>query len=648
VISAGTYTAVAGSTVAIPASQAGNSGTYTVTTSNAYATATVSSENSSGAIITVTGVAAGSVNVVITGTNSVSATQAVTISSAPISISPNVSTLSLIINQSATATITEPGNAAGFLASSSNSAAVTATISGSTLTINGVAATNGSAAVVTISEPPPASGAAAATPVTIAVSVSTAPVPIPTPNTTQGSEEIMLQNLAPVGLYIGKAGSGFTLYDTSGDSANGTYGANITWGPGLTVAPSSANYAPVYPGPEATDSPSNYASTPVNTLLQPALATTLHAIIAPTSTAASTWIVDYGLSGNAPYAMAVNSSNEPYCVFRGLTSSGATAAMSVTSPSALVTGTKYDILCGTNGAYAYLTINGQLVTQTTPLVSPNTFAQLNYGFSTTRGLDIGSSTGAAATYAAPYSANFVGQISHVAIIPSFVAPPASASDNNSEACSLYNAGIGQPAGTACAAPSSTPITFTNSGGNAITNGVDFTSSIAAAQVVTANQSGNTTFALTNSTGTVPGLATATLSGSSITVTPVSSNTAGGTTVFTVTGGGTSAGLVVQITAGGGSNTVSVDQNGSPISSLGPLTVGGPAVTLTVVQAGYSGGFSIATPLPNSAVITASLSGATLTITPVGAGTTTLLINGNGTASLRFTATVPAKATSKGH
>lgn len=136
-----------------------------------------------------------------------------------------------------------------------------------------------------------------------------------------------------------------------------------------------------------------------------------------------------------------------------------------------------------------------------------------------------------------------------------------------------------------------------------------------AQTATVSQTGfGGPFSLSNVN---TGVATASISNSTITVTPVGS----GTTSLRVTGGN---GMYADV-------PISVTTNGTVVaspSSLAFTAVGAAyAQTVTVSQFGNAGSFSPSN--VNSLVAVVSMNGGTVTVTPVGSGATTLRITGTG-------------------
>jgi uncharacterized protein YjdB len=436
---------VAGSSGSLSATQTGNPGSYTADTSNhAIATASIATQTASGVSINYVGVSVGNTNLTITG-QGLSLVIPVTVTAAAISVNSPLA-ISVATGANVIVTATEPGNSS-FGAQSADTTKVTTGVSGGQITITGVAQTTSPVNVAI-------TGATGSAAVNIAVSVVGNTVPIPSPSASAGSAELMLRSQSPAFLGVGKEASGTTLVDASTNALNGTYGSAITHGPAIVAnPPSGTNYAPVYPVTTGTPTPNNEATGAFNALLQPALNVTLFAVIKPTSNPANTYVDDYAFQNQAPYSIFIQTSGVPSCIFRGLSAGGATVAASVLAPTnyVLQTNTVYSIACATNGTTSWLVLNGQLVatsTAATPLAS------LNYG-TTTRGLAIAGTIGAAATPAPGLSANFPGVISHLAIFPAYIAPPANLNDSTSYWCSLQNAIVGSAAGTICNAPTST-------------------------------------------------------------------------------------------------------------------------------------------------------------------------------------------------
>ncbi len=139
----------------------------------------------------------------------------------------------------------------------------------------------------------------------------------------------------------------------------------------------------------------------------------------------------------------------------------------------------------------------------------------------------------------------------------------------------------------------------------------------------------TAFAL--SPGINTAIARAQISGNTVTVTPV----AQGSTSVTVAGDG-GASVTVPITV-----SLAPGQVIASVSSLSFTQVGAAnAKQLTVSQTNYTGAFTLSSGI-NTAIATAQISGNTVTVTPVAAGSTSVTVAGGGGQSV----TVPISVSS---
>ncbi len=166
-------------------------------------------------------------------------------------------------------------------------------------------------------------------------------------------------------------------------------------------------------------------------------------------------------------------------------------------------------------------------------------------------------------------------------------------------------------GPLTASPSSATFAYTNSAPQTIA-------------LSSANFSG--AFAIASNSNS--GVASGTISGSTLTITP----TTVGSTVF-------------GLTAGSKTLNVNVTVSAQPAISLSPSTISftsptAAAQTSTITSPGYSGSCSAT---PSNADVTASISASTLTVTPAAAGSGTVAVTcGLSSANLSFTVQPPAQ------
>ncbi len=150
----------------------------------------------------------------------------------------------------------------------------------------------------------------------------------------------------------------------------------------------------------------------------------------------------------------------------------------------------------------------------------------------------------------------------------------------------------------------------------------FTSAFAV-QTSSVAQAGGGGFTLTSSN---PSVATAGVNGGFIVV---QSGAASGGATITVTGAGGQKATIA----------VAVDLPGSPTFSQPTMSFDGLGATMTttVAQAGYGGPFTVAS--ADKSIATATISGSTITVTSVGAGTTTIAVTGGNHQSATISVTV---------
>jgi sugar lactone lactonase YvrE len=118
------------------------------------------------------------------------------------------------------------------------------------------------------------------------------------------------------------------------------------------------------------------------------------------------------------------------------------------------------------------------------------------------------------------------------------------------------------------------------------------------------------------------IASVTQSGSTLTVTPVAP---GSTSLYVIGGGGNSVYVPIAVSTSSGSVVASP-------TSLSFVNIG-PAYSATVAvsEAGYSGSFTLSG--NDTTIATATISGSTITVTPVQTGSTTLIVTGGSGASV---------------
>ena len=479
VVATGTFSVTAGSTGTFSVSQVGNSGSYTVASSNTgIATATVQSQNASGATIAVTGVSAGSnVNITVTGQGGTPAVVAFTIAPGAISISPNISTLSLAVGAtSAPITVVEPGNSSFTATVPAGTTAVSTTVSGSTVVIKGVSATSG----VNVS----INGATGATPKVITVSVN-APAPNSDAQIVSALQAAGATSVWP----MNDAVSGATTL------ANGVSGgASIAFSSG-----SSSTATQAYPI-VANSSHSAFFNPLVGTastgqMLSASAPWTVGITILPSSIAGTkpyeVWSAGEPFSGHTGVALYLVQATGQVKLGYGVSVSGGTTTYNTVSASTSndVTASSGPATAFAQGHYVSASWSGTQFSLTVDNAAPVVVTPTNTFVSSTTPLSVGNSTNTSAALA------YLGYAQYL-----FYSATALSSPNNTAA---YDAVTGQGSSTPSMAPSMNPssppttaaITITPVGGGSPTMGANFTTGGAQQQFSLAQGSTTTGFSI---------------------------------------------------------------------------------------------------------------------------------------------------------